>query len=75
MYHALSINIENIPNFGNIKLLSLTNYAIKDNKMTPPPLRRYYQSISQVIQDITFETDADSIFTLPTPIRNTFCCR
>ena len=66
---ALSVTITAIQGFGDMPLLSLTNYQLKDFPTVPMELRQFYDPTSQFSQEITYESDADSIFTVPEVLR------
>eukprot|EP01083_Nonionella_stella_P231958 818713_1 len=63
----LSISIINIQGFGTLDLLSLSNFGIQ-TVQTPIDLRPYFEASSQISQQIYYESDADSIFTVPTTL-------
>eukprot|EP01084_Bolivina_argentea_P252927 424721_1 len=65
----VTISINNIKGFGNLELLSLSNYRLEQSQV-PLLLRPYFDATSQISQSIIFESDADSIFTVPTVLRD-----
>jgi len=67
----LTVTIQNIYDFGSLELMTLSNYRF-DNSITSPPreLRSFFDASSQVSQNLYFESDADSVFTVPTVLRD-----
>ncbi|ETO24399.1 hypothetical protein RFI_12756 [Reticulomyxa filosa] len=58
-----------VPQFGDLNLLTLSNYEFPTGVGLPDTLRPSFSSNSQIFQNVTFQEDGDSIWTIPSPIR------
>ncbi|ETO19694.1 hypothetical protein RFI_17536, partial [Reticulomyxa filosa] len=70
VYQAnINIKLVNVAGFGDINILSLSNFEFPSNVVLPDALRTSFSGRSQIYQNVTFQKDGDSIWTIPSPIR------